>query len=682
MMISTCALLISTSALAASNGQSAISNASSETAKGAGGYDKSQLDQSANACTDFYQYATGGWQKRNPVPPAYSRWGRFQMLNEQNRDVLRSILESAAANRSASKGSSEQKIGDFYASCMRESVEGAGLIALSDELARIERITDRATLQSAFARLNAAGVNAPFQFRSEQDAKNSSEVIGSLIQNGLGMPDRDYYFNDDDRSKTIRAAYVKHVARMLELAGWKASRAAVAAKTIMQIETKLAGASMTTVERRDPSAVYNRVDLDKLASMSPSVSWKDYLRSVGHPEIMAINVNQPLFLREVDRLVTTLPLNDWKAYLRWQLIKSTATALPAALVEENFNFNERTLRGTKEMLPRWKQCVISTDDNLGELVGELYVKKKFPAESKVRMLELIANLVEALRSNLTTSWMGDETRKQATTKLEAFARKIGYPDSWRDYSSLPIDRKSYAQNLLKARRFEFDRTLSKIGREVDRGEWQMSPPTVNAYYDPSLNEIVFPAGILQPPFFDPNADDALNYGGIGAVIGHEVSHGFDDQGSQFDAKGNMTNWWTEADLSNFKSRAECVINQFDAFKVGDLKVNGKLVVGESLADLGGLAIAYEAYQKSIEGKPKATIGGFTPEQRFFLGWAQVWAMNARPEAERLLIATDPHPLARFRVNGPLSNLPAFSSAFGCKANDAMVRPETDRCGLW
>jgi len=653
---------------------------------GQSAFDVSNLDKNTQACTDFFQYATGGWLAHNPIPAAFPSWGVDSVLAEQNRDMLREILEAAAKNTSAAKGSSEQKVGDFYASCMDEAkIEKDGLAPLASELARISNLRDQRSLQEEIAHLHAMGINALFLIGSTQDAKNSAEVIAQVWQGGLGMPEGEYYFKTDDRSKEIRDAYIKHVARMFELTGDDAAKAAAEAQTVMNFESKLAEAWMSRVERRDPQKVYNRKTMAQLRSFAPNLDWPAYLKAVGVARNTDVTIGQPNFVQRVNEVMTSTSLDDWKTYLRWRLINSTAPALSKQFVEEDFNFKGRVLTGTTEILPRWKRCVAAADNEMGEALGEVYVKKAFPPEAKRRALEMVSNLIAALRSDISTlSWMSEPTRKQAITKLEAFIRKIGYPDKWRDYSALKIDRGPYVTNVLRADAFETQRDLRKIGQPVDKTEWGMTPPTVNAYYNPAINEIVFPAGIMQPPFFSASFDDAINYGAMGAVIGHEMTHGFDDQGRQYDASGNLANWWTDEDMAKFKERAECVIKQFDAFQVEPgLFENGKLVVGESIADLGGLVIAYAAFQKSMEGKPRpANIDGFTPEQRFFLGYAFSWATNVRPEFARLLVQTNPHPLPKFRVNGPLANFPAFAEAFQCKAGDPMVRSEKERCQIW
>jgi predicted metalloendopeptidase len=467
--------------------------------------------------------------------------------------------------------------------------------------------------------------------------------------------------------------------------GDEGSKAAAEAQTIMNFEMKLAEAWMPRVERRDPQKVYNRKTLAQLNALAPNFNWAAYLKSVGISQRTDANVGQPKFVERINQQMIGMPLADWKTYLRWRLINSRAANLSRNFVAEDFDFKGRVLTGATELLPRWKRCVSATDNEMGEALGEVYVKRAFPPEAKRRALEMVNNLVAALRSDISTlSWMSEPTRKQAITKLEAFIRKIGYPDKWRDYSTLAVDRSSYVNNVIRADSFETLRDLRKIGQPVDKTEWGMTPPTVNAYYNASINEIVFPAGIMQPPFFSIAFDDAINYGAMGSVIGHEMTHGFDDQGRQYDASGNLSNWWTDEDMAKFKERAECIVKQFDAFEVEQgLFQNGKLVQGESIADLGGLVVAYAAFEKSMEGKPPpASIGGFTPEQRFFLGYAFSWATNVRPEFARLMVATNPHPLPKFRVNGPLANFPAFAEAFQCKANDAMVRAEKERCQIW
>jgi putative endopeptidase len=649
------------------------------------GYDLASLDKNTAACTDFYQYANGGWLSANPIPPAYPAWGVANILNEKTRDQLHEILEASAKNTKAPKGSSEQKVGDYYASCMDEAkVEADGLTPLAPEFARIARINNQKALQEEIGHLHTIGINALFASGSTQDFKNSAEVTAEVLQGGLGLPDRDYYTKSDDKSKSTRDEYLKHVAKMFELMGDDAARAAAEAQTVLALETKLAEVSLTKVEMRDPEKLYHRMTMAQMKEAAPGFDWSAYFQNIGLTQKTDVNVATPNFFKAMEQWLTATPMSDWQTYLRWHVINANAAALSSKFVDEDFNFKGKILQGSRENLPRWKRCVGGTDRVLGEALGEVYVKTAFPPAAKARAVEMVRNLEAALKSDISTlSWMGDATRKQATVKLDAFLNKIGYPDKWRDYSSLQIDRESYVGNRIRANAFINRRDLAKIGKPVDKAEWLMSPPTLNAYYNPQINEIVFPAGILQPPFFDADADDAFNYGGIGSVIGHEMTHGFDDQGRQFDATGNLSNWWTDADLKAFKERAQCVIDQFSGYEVEKgLNMNGKLVVGESIADLGGLVVAYAAFQKAMAGKPRVTIDGFTPEQRFFLGYARGWASNLRPELARLIANTDPHPLNKFRVNGPLSNMSEFAAAFQCKAGDTMVRPEKDRCQIW
>ena len=647
------------------------------------GFDTANLDKTCKPCDDFYQFAMGGWMKSNPIPPEYSNWGTFTQLADKNQQNLRQILDDAV-NAKAAPSSNEQKIGDFYASCMdTTAIEAAGTKPLEPGLARIAGLKTISDLPAVTEYLHSAGVGGFFRFNSTQDAKDSTQVIGAALQGGLGLPEREYYLKEDDKSKQLREAYTKHVAKMLELLGDSADQSATEAATVLKIETALATASMKNTDLRDPDKTYHKMMLADLKTLTPTFSWEAYFKAVGHPELKEINVGQPDFFRALDAQLTTTPLDDWKTYLRWHLVHSAAPGLPERFVAEDFAFSGKTLTGAKENQPRWKRCVQATDRALGEALGQVYVQKYFPPEAKARALEMVHNLIAALRDDLQTlSWMGPETRAQATAKLAAFALKIGYTDKWRDYAALQVDRRSYAENQLRGAQFDFVRRLNKIGKPVDRTEWGMTPPTVNAYNNSSMNEIVFPAGIMQPPFYDPKADDAVNYGGMGAVIGHEITHGFDDHGSKFDSKGNLKDWWSPDDLKNFKVRAACVSDQFDGYVVdGDLHENGKLVLGESIADLGGLTIAYAAYEKSLAGKPRPPEkDGFTPEQRFFLGWTQVWGANQRLEYSRLMANTNPHPLPRFRGNGPLSNMAEFAKAFGCKKGEPMVREQT--CKIW
>jgi putative endopeptidase len=662
----------------------AVLRASSARADGEGGwgFSESNLDRSCKPCDDFNQFAMGGWMKNNPIPAEYPNWGSFTMLADRNQTVLRGILEDAAKSNAAA-GSNQQKIGDFYSSCMdTAAIEAAGVKPLAADFAAIAKVGSAAELQPLIARLQQTGAGYLFRFNATQDLDESSQVIAEINQGGLGLPDRDYYTRTDEKSAQLRKDYQAHIAKMLVLAGDSEEKANAEAKTVLELETALANRSMSRVQMRDPHAVWHKMTLPQLKELAPGWAWEAYFRQRNAPEFSSINVSQPDFFKEANRLLAALPLDDWKVYLRWHLLHASAAELSDRLVQENFNFFGTKLSGTKQLQPRWKRCSQSVNRNLGEALGQVYVEKYFPPEAKAHARVMVMNLIAALKSDIPTlNWMGPDTKKAALDKLEAFQIKIGYPDKWRDYSALTLDKGSYLLNERRAIAFENGRELNKIGKPVDRGEWQMTPPTVNAYYDATMNEIVFPAGILQPPFYDPKADDAVNYGGMGAAIGHEITHGFDDEGSQFDAKGNLREWWTADDRKNFDQRASCVEAQFNGYEVEPgLHENGKLVLGESIADLGGLAISYAAYEKSIEGKRPPTLGGFTPEQRFFLGWAQVWGANLRPENARLMANSNEHPLPKFRTNGPLSNLEIFAQAFGCKKGDAMVRETV--CKIW
>ncbi|MGB8509648.1 MAG: M13 family metallopeptidase [Pyrinomonadaceae bacterium] len=652
---------------------------------GGHGFNTANLDKSCKPCDDFYQFANGGWLAKNSIPPAFSTWGTTSPLRDKNIEVMHGILEDAAKNTKARAGSNEQKIGALYASCMNETaIAAAGAKPLAPALASIAKVKSTNDLPRLLADFHSQGIGSFFGFGATQDYKKSTSVIASVNQSGLGLPDRDYYLKNDDKLRAIREAYVKYAARLFELAGDDPARAAAEADTMMSMETKIAQISRDRVANRDPNKRYNKRTPAELQALTPHFNWTTYIKATGAPKFTEINVGQPEYFEMMDKLITLNPLGDVKTYLRWKVINDAAESLAPEFEKARFDFYGKTLSGTKEMLPRWRRCTTVVDQNLGEALGEEYVKRAFTPEAKARMGALVKNLIAALKEDIgTLSWMGDATRRQAIAKLDAFATKIGYPDKWRDYSALNVTPASYTGNLIRSAQFARRRQINKIGQPVDRTEWGMTPPTVNAYNNSLMNEIVFPAGILQPPYFNPAADDAVNYGAIGAVIGHEMTHGFDDQGRKFDLNGNLTDWWTAEDAANYQGRSDCVERQFSSFKVEDnLNQNGKLVLGESIADLGGLKIAYKAFQKAMEGKPRTEIDGFTPEQRFFLGWAQVWGRNQTPEAMRLQVATDPHPLGRFRVNGPLSNMPEFAAAFGCAQGTAMVRPEQDRCQVW
>ena len=648
---------------------------------GAFEFNVKNIDATVNPCTDFYQYACGSWLKSNPIPADQSRWGRFDQLEEHNHDVLRGILETAS-KPDAGRDSTARLIGDYYAACMDEkAVEAAGLKPLEDELGRIRGLKDKAQLAAVVARLHRSGADVMFQFSSGQDFKDSNQVIAQVDQGGLGLPERDYYLKQDMESDKLRREYVAHVARMFALAGETAAEAKAGAETVMKIETVLAQGSLDIVSRRDPEKVYHKMSTREMEALSPVFPWKEYLRASGAPAFASVDVAWPAYLEALNGAIERFSLADWKTYLTWHLLHAAARLLPEAFVKENFEFYGKTLTGTTEMRPRWKRCVDFTDAELGEALGKQFVEKTFGAEGKARTLKMVGALEKALGQDLEQlPWMTAETRKQALVKLAAIANKIGYPDQWRDYSSVTIRRDDLVGNTLRAEAFEFQRQLNKIGKPVDRQEWGMTPPTVNAYYDPSMNDINFPAGILQPPFYDNAMDDAVNFGGIGAVIGHELTHGFDDQGRQFDAKGNLRDWWTPEDAKEFEKRAACVAQEYSKFEVAPgAMVNGKLTLGENTADNGGVRIALMALLNTIGGTEKK-IDGFTPEQRLFLAFGQVWCVNEREAALRMQVKTNPHAPGKQRVNGVVQNMPEFQRAFSCQTGQPMV--SANACRVW
>ncbi len=646
-----------------------------------GGFSVSSLDAGANPCEDFFQYACGGWVKANPIPGDEPRWGTFNALADRNRETLKTILEEAVA--SARPTRAQSLISGFYGACMDEAaLERKGAAPLRPELDRIAAIKDKGELPAAVSRLHTIGVPAFFGFGSEQDFKDATRVLAITGQGGMGLPDRDYYFRDDAKSKELRDKYVAHVARMFELLGDAPQAAKTSAATVMEIETGLAKGALDAVSKRDPQRIYHLMKTDEWAALSPALDVRGYLAGPSAPAIAELNVTEPEFAKAVSDVVKETPLAKLKTYLRWQLVHEAAPFLSSGLVNENFAFFGQALEGAKELRPRWKRCSDATDEALGEALGQIFVERTFGPEGKQRMKEMVANLEGALRADIRSlPWMSEATKAKAMEKLNASANKVGYPDTWRDYSALAIDG-DLVGNVQRANAFEFRRQLAKIGKPVDRGEWGMTPPTVNAYYNPLMNDINFPVGILQPPFFDLTMDDAVNYGGIGGVIGHELTHGFDDQGRQFAANGNLEDWWTAADASEFEKRASCVVEQYGAYTaVDDVKLNGKLTLGENVADNGGVRIAYMALMESLKDQQAAKVDGFTPEQRFFLGWGQVWCASYRPELARLRAQTDPHSLPRFRVNGVVSNMPEFREAFACPATAPMVRGD-NACRVW
>lgn len=656
--------------------------------------DRSNFDTKIRPGDDFYRFANGSWLDQTPIPPEYSQWGSFQELLNRNYTVLHAILEESAksvAEGKAPVGSVEQLVGQFYAGGMDEAeINANGAKPLDPEFELIDKIGDRKDLAPAIAHLHLLGIDVLFNVTGGQDAKESASQIAIIEQGGLGLPDRDYYTRDGDRSQQIREQYIQHIAKMFGLLGDSEEMAGGEAKRVMAVEVELAKTSKSRVALRDREANYHKMSAVELGALAPGFDWATYYKSLGltDEQVAKIDVEQPEFFQRVASLAADYSLADLKLYLRWHLLSAMAPALSAPFVDENFKFFDQTLTGVKENLPRWKRILRAVDRGIGEALGQLYVKKQFTPEAKERAVSMVNDLKSVLRDKIQSlDWMESDTRKAALTKLDAFGVKIGYPDRWRDYSSLKITKQPYVLNLLAANTFGMERELSKIGKPVDRAEWQMSPPTVNAYYSPQKNEIVFPAGILQPPFFDAKADDAVNYGGIGAVIGHEMTHGFDDQGRKFDAQGNLKNWWTDQDAKNFEGRSEKIVKQFNGYEMIDhLHVNGELTEGENIADLGGIKIAYAALEKALSrksaGERTEKIDDFTPEQRFFLSWAQIWRNNTRPEAIRLRLQTDPHSPGKYRVNGPLSNLPEFDKAFQVPPDSPMIRPEDQRVQIW
>ena len=647
------------------------------------GFDTSRMNTSGDACEDFFEYANGTWIKNTEIPADKTRWGSFNVLADNNDAILKGILETAMKTKAA-KNSDMQLIGDYYSACMDESaIESAGTKDLQPIFKKIDKMKNTNDLQKQIAEMHKAGLGAVFGFGASPDAKNSSMVIANAGQGGLSLPNKDFYFKDDDKSKDTRMKFDEYSTNMFKLLGDDADKAAANAKTVMDFQMRLAKASKSPVELRNPEARYNKKTIAQLAEMTPNFSWTNYMKIRQVPAVSEVNIGQPDFFVEMNKMMTEVSLDNWKTYLRFMVINASAGRLSKAFVDENWNFYSKYLSGAKEQAPRWKTCVNATDNAVGESLGTEYVKAAFKPEAKKKMDELITNLFSAFKVRINQlEWMSGETKAKAQGKLATFKRKIGYPDTLRGYQGLQISRKSFLMNSWNVGKFQIARNMQDINKAPDKTRWGMTPPTVNAYYNPLFNEIAFPAGILQPPFFNPVADDAINYGAIGGVIGHEISHGFDDSGSQYDAEGNLKSWWTKDDRTKFEERASCVVDQFNKYEVQpSLFINGKLTLGENIGDLGGLNVAFEAYMKSLEGKPRpANIDGFTPEQRFFLGWAQVWANKSRPEAERQQVLTDSHSAARWRVNGPMSNMQQFSKAFGCKTGDAMVREKM--CIIW
>ncbi|MGA8432794.1 MAG: M13 family metallopeptidase [Candidatus Sulfotelmatobacter sp.] len=647
--------------------------------------DPTSMDRSVDPCTDFYTYSCGGWMKKNPIPPDQSSWSAYGKVQDEDTAQLRDILQTAEIP-GAQRDATHQKIGDYYAACMDEkAVDAAGITPLRPYLDKINGMSSKAELADLVVdRALSSGYRRStlFRFSSDQDAKDSAQEIASTDQGGLGLPDRDYYFKDDAKSQDLRKAYLMHVQKMFELLGDKPDAAAAGAQTVMRIETALAQGSMTRVERRDPQKLYHKMTVQELQTLSPSFAWPVYFSKVGLPSLGSLNVAVPDFAKTVSTEIDKEDLASWKTYLRWHLVSANARFLSAAVVNEDFAFYGKTLAGTEQIEPRWKRCTQDVDDDLGEALGQAYVEKYFGPEAKQQALKMVKEIEAAMQQDIVSlSWMSAETKTRAMEKLHTVANKIGYPDHWRDYSKLDIVRGDEMGNVLRARRFEFSRQLAKIGKPVDRGEWGMTPPTVNAYYDPQMNDINFPAGILQPPLFDPTSDAAPNYGNTGGTIGHELTHGFDDEGRQFDAQGNLRDWWTDEDGKEFTKRVACISDQYSSYTViDDVKINGKLTLGEDVADVGGLILAYMAWKQDTQGQNLQPIDGLTPDQRFFVGYGQSWCSNERDETKRMRATVDPHSPEKYRTNGVVSNMPEFQQAFHCKAGSPMVN--ANRCRVW
>jgi putative endopeptidase len=662
------------------------------------------MDATCKPCTDFWRYVNGGWLDKNPIPADRSSWGAFDVLADANRERTRTILEAAAADGSAQPGTDRRKMGDLYASCMDETaIDARGLSPLQPDLDRIAAIQSLKDLGAALASLQRVGrpfgavngaVVGAFRLTSGQDPTNPARVVARIVERDsagrtgssiFSLPDRDYYLKDDEKSRQIRDAFLQHAAKMLELAGTPRPAAEEQSKIVLAFEAALASSVMTIAEKRDPDKTNHPMDLAGLTALAPNFDWAQLLREVGLPASTPINVSEPDLLRKFNQQLTAVPLTDWKTWLRWRTLQIAAPYLSKSIANESFHFQSGVLSGIQEQPPRWETCANLVDRDLSDALGQAYVEKFFPPEAKRRMSIMVENLRAAMREELEQSdWMQPETKKNAVLKLNALQVQIGYPDAWRDYSALKIDRKTYFENIRAAWTHGQHYEIARIGKPVSHTDWAMTPPTVNAYSNSMEVKVVFPAGILQPPFFDLQADDAANYGAIGAVIGHEMGHQFDDGGSKFDSAGILQDWWTEDDRKKFEARTACVVDQFNTLDVGGGQHhNGKQVLGEALGDLGGLSVAYKAYRRSLAGKSEPpAMDGFTADQRFFIAFARVWGRQSRPEATQLQLNTNNHPLAQFRAIGTLQNMPEFHRAFQCKLGDPMVRPAPQQCKLW
>ncbi|HEY2466970.1 MAG TPA: M13 family metallopeptidase [Terracidiphilus sp.] len=650
------------------------------------GIETGDLDRSVKPCDDFFQFSNGTWRAQNPIPASMDRWSRRWKAGEDNKDQLRKILDEVSADSNHAKGSPGQLTGDFYAACTDvKAIDAAGITPLEPYLKAVDAIHDNPSLQHEMRELHAMGVMVPFNLSGSQNVHSPTDVIADIGAGGLGLPDRDYYTKPDKRFADARAGYLVYVAKLFTLAGAKEDEARAAAKTVMDFETALAKASLDNLTLRDPHSVDHITSLAALEKMTPDFDWNEYLDSADiAPGVM--NVDQPPFMVEFERLLKEAPLSQWKTYLRWQMLNTFANRLSQPFVDAQFDFYQKELAGVGELKPRPVRCAEQTDGLLGEALGQEYVKRYFPPDAKARAEAMVANILSAMHDTIDgLDWMAPETKQKALDKLAKFNVKVGYPDKWKDYSSVTITRRAYFADALSADRFQVRDDHSTINKPVDRKRWGMTPPTSNAYYNSLLNEIVFPAGILQPPAFSMNYTDAVNYGAIGVVIGHEISHGFDDQGAQFDGNGKLENWWTPTDLQKFQTKTACVVKQFDGYRIDgpeDIHIQGKLVLGESIGDLAGLKIAYRAFKKTAQGQSEEKVDGFTPDQQFFIGWGQFRGDATRVETQKLMVQGDPHPVAKYRVIGPVSNFPPFAAAFQCGAGSPMVRPEAEQCVVW
>ncbi len=649
------------------------------------GFDPNNIDRAVSPAQDFYKFAVGTWVKSNPIPDEYSRFGSFEVLQEENNVVLKKILDEAAANKNWEKGSARQKIGDFFATGMDSArIERDGYKPLLPLFKEIDAIKNKKELVNKVSEFHGMGLGILFNFFVDVDEKKSDMYVAQLSQSGTSLPDVEYYTKDDTRSKEIRDKYVQHVANMFKLVNTDSQDAESYSQKILAIETELAKVSNTRLENRDPLKTYNKMTIGGLKKLTSNFDWNTYFEVVGIEDPSVIVVAQPKFVEGMNKILDETSLEDWKVYLKWQLMRRTAGALSSEFVNESFDFNGKFLNGQKILQPRWKRILANVNASLGELLGEIYVAEVFPPEAKARAKKIVDNLLVSMGESIkNVEWMSDATKQQALKKLSTFGVKIGYPDKWTDYSALEVSRASYFQNLRNAMAWAKKDNMKKLGQPVDRTEWGMNPQTVNAYYNPVMNEICFPAAILQPPFFNQNADDAINYGAMGVVIGHEITHGFDDQGRMYDENGNIREWWTKEDNEKFKERSQKLVDQYNSFVAIDtFKVDGALTLGENIADLGGLTVSFAAYKKTDEFKKGESIDGFTPAQRFFLGYAQVWANNIRPEALKLRLKTDVHSPGYQRVNGPLMNLPEFFEAFDVKPSDPMRNTDDKIVKIW